>query len=106
MEKSELKKLYTFLAEKKKEADLVDSLVRQLFEVLAPNNFPPFFEKDTFTSALDTVALILGEKVNEDASYWFYECEQGKRALSGSVNGKEYVFNELNTYLDFVTASP
>ena len=110
MNKTELKKVYKHLRAVKKRADNIDDKLREFMHAISPGQYPTFFEEDVFTAAVDMLGVTHGEQFRSEVSYWFYDCEQGKKRdghgkpMVGMAGGKNYVFDRLDTYLNFVIA--
>jgi len=86
-------------------ARLVDSKLKELFEITSPYSHPPFIEKDQVEAITRLVEIIYGHLEYDCLCYWLYDCDAGKKVLSGQIEGTEYVFDSLEKYLEFVNAA-
>ena len=104
MNKKKLKQIYKTLSKLRKHDNKIDKSLRNFLNTIAPGimNYT-FVEKDSFSGAQEMLETIYGEGFTDDTSYWFFECDEGRRTLSGTdKDGNIYEFNKLNNYLDFL----
>lgn len=89
-----------------KEDDALDDVLKQLFKLLAPSNFPPFIETTRLSTLCDTLdALYPGS--GELVSYFIYDAQSIAKRNDGKCickdkDGKEYNASKMGEYIEFL----
>jgi len=81
-----------------------DRSFKDFISIMSPDTTNhSFIEADELTGAIKILEIAYGPEFVEDVEYWVYECHFGDTKLSGKHYGKEYVFDNLDTYLEFIS---
>lgn len=110
MKKNQLKKIYKALSKIRKHDEKVDKKLHEFLDAISPSTRHfAIVDNGKFEGAKEMLKLVYGEHFDDDVSYWFYECMEGKERpsglgpLTGTTNeGEEFEFSSLENYLNWL----